>query len=74
VLVPSDACLSSSSSLGERSPGVLVPWKDAIDGIREGLGVWIGVGTRMDRRWVGRGCAACVIVFLDGSKAETGIA
>ncbi len=51
-----------------------MPWKDAIDGIREGLGVWIGVGTRMDRRWVGRGCAACVIVFLDGSKAETGIA
>ena len=43
-------------------------------GVGEGLGVWIGVGTRMDGRQVGRGCAACVIVFLDSSKAETGIA
>jgi hypothetical protein len=44
------------------------------DGDGVGLGVWVGVGTRMDGRCAGSGCAACVVVFFDGSKAERGMA
>ena len=40
----------------------------------DGVGVWVGVGTRMDGKCAGRGCAACVVVCFDGSKAEKGMA
>jgi hypothetical protein len=33
-----------------------------------------GVGTRIDGSWAGKGCAACVVVFFAGSKADVGIA
>jgi len=43
-------------------------------GIHDGIGVGMGVGTRMDGRCAGRGCAACIVVFFDGSNAEIGMA
>ena len=39
----------------------------------EGDGGGVGVGTRIDGRHAGRGCAACIVVFFDGSKAERGM-
>jgi len=33
-----------------------------------GIGVGVGVGTRMEGRLAGRGCVACIVVFLDGSS------
>jgi len=35
-----------------------------------GVGVGVGIGLRMDGSCAGRGCAACVVVFFDGSKAD----
>jgi hypothetical protein len=46
----------------------------ANDGVGVVIGVWVGVGTRMDGRHAGSSCAACVVVFFDGSKAERGMA
>ena len=40
----------------------------------EGVGVGMGVGMRIDGRCAGKGCAACVVVFFDGSNAEMGMA
>lgn len=44
------------------------------EGIGVRIGVGIGVGVRMEGRCAGSGCAACMVVFFDGSKAESGIA
>jgi hypothetical protein len=35
-----------------------------------GVGVGVGIGLRSDGSCAGKGCAACIIVFFDGSKAE----
>ena len=42
-------------------------------GIGVGVGVGVGVGTRIEGRCAERGCAACVVVFFDGSKASSGM-
>ena len=42
--------------------------------VADGVGVGMGVSTRIDGRCVGRGCMACVVVFFDSSKAERGMA
>jgi hypothetical protein len=56
----------------------LASWWSAVavvvDVVGVGVGVWLGVGTRIDGRVAGRGCAACIVVFFDGSKAEGGMA
>lgn len=38
------------------------------------VGVWVGVGMRMDGRVSRSGCMACVVVFFNGSKAARGMA
>jgi hypothetical protein len=44
------------------------------DGVGVRVRVGVGVRMRMDGKHAGRGCAACVVVFFDGSKAERGMA
>jgi hypothetical protein len=65
---------SSSNPLSGPSIGKLASQQSVVVVVVEGVGVGMGVGMRIDGRCAGRGCAACVVVFFDGSNAEMGMA
>jgi hypothetical protein len=60
---PSNSLIGVVSSISALLWGVVAATADRVR-------VGVGVSTRIDGRHVGRGCAAYVVVFFDGSKAE----
>ena len=63
--------IGSLSSSNASSGSIIVV---TADGVGVSIGVWAGVGIRMDGRHAGSGCAAHVVVFFDSSKALRGMA
>jgi len=63
---------SSTSSPPDLSPSVMSSCSSVSAVVADiiGVGVGVGIGLRMDGSCAGRGCAACVVVFFDGLKAD----